>query len=563
MADWFGALAARAESALAWLGTRGVGPDLDEILSGDRRIIEVGSRQFAMSEMLCQRGCQRVLAVTLEDAAGFESVRARHPRLRDRLVRSEHPRQIAENNAEILILSEPRIRSLWSMRRHRQAEYVLWAPTGARAWRDTLGFLRDVRFGRARHRLELLGVRLCTDLTPGPRLVWITRNLTRKPASPRRHLPPRLGVDGFLRALDEQGCRYAVLRWFDALPALPPGEDLDLLVADADVPKVEELLGAGPGLQPVDLYSESGLPGTAYKRMAYYPPELARGLLERAVPQRSSYRVPCSRDHFLSLAYHALYHKGARSGLPSDSPDLELEASPDHDYVGTLSALARELGEEVPIRLEALDDYLAIRGWRPPLDTRTKLAGGNPWLAGRIAGQVAERSLAEPPGLSVFFVRERALELGLVEEIAKGIEESGFEILMRRRLSKEARVRVARQVRGGNWGRGPYACSAGGPAFVLAAYDAAPIPPSPAQRKQHPGLDDARVLVKSRLRESLNARLPESERCNFVHSSDNAWGAREYLDLALPEAVDELLRSVEERRAIGGASSSGPAARQA
>ncbi len=77
------------------------------------------------------------------------------------------------------------------------------------------------------------------------------------------------------------------------------------------------MLDDGPGIQPVDVYSATGLPGADFRAMPYFPPYLADELLDRAVIHRGLCRVPAPREHFLSLAYHALYHKGGDSGIPS------------------------------------------------------------------------------------------------------------------------------------------------------------------------------------------------------------------------------------------------------
>mgnify|MGYP006211368535 CR=1 FL=1 len=106
-----------------------------------------------------------------------------------------------------------------------------------------------------------------------------------------------------------------------------------MLVHDEDVDKVRGLLRPRPlsakilgrrDLIRCDVYSVSGLRGSSYQGISYYPPHLAEGILERAVRHRSGAMVPSGRDHFYSLAFHALYHKGLRSGLPVSGPGLEL-----------------------------------------------------------------------------------------------------------------------------------------------------------------------------------------------------------------------------------------------
>ena len=528
---------------------RAEAPSLDELLGPGRRLVEVGTSDFALASALRGRGHARLLALALvPDAASLDRVRSLHPSLGDRIVRCRSGKEVGENSAEVLVLSDRA--ALSRLTRHRRARHVLLAvPAGLAGPGAALAFLRASLRGGS--RLRLLDAAPFRDGRGRERLVLVAENRGRKEASARRHVPAEIGIAGFFRALEARGVRYAVLRWFEALPDIAPREDLDLLVADEDVPRVEELLGEGPGVVPVDLYSASGLPGTAYRGMACYPPALAEQILAEAVVPRAPYRVPSPPHHFLSLAYHVAYHKGEASGLPHDVAGIPAERAPDHDYAGTLAALAQRQGRDVAIRLEALDLHLAGAGWRPPLDTLARLARRNAWLAARVAALSAERSAQAPPGLGVFLVRRRALEQGVAGEIEALLAEAGFEVLRRVPLAPEASARVAGGARGGNWERGPYPRSGGPPALALVTFDPAPIAPTPEERARHPGLENARLLVKAGIRDRLNARLAEDERCNWLHSSDHAWGALEYLRLAAPEAAGAVLDELA-RRAEGG-----------
>ena len=88
----------------------------------------------------------------------------------------------------------------------------------------------------------------------------IGRRVLRVPPGPRRYLRRGYSVDRFLTELTDADVHYAVLRWFETLPAVEPGEDIDLLVADGDLARVEALLTPYrpfPETQKVDLYTES------------------------------------------------------------------------------------------------------------------------------------------------------------------------------------------------------------------------------------------------------------------------------------------------------------------
>lgn len=203
---------------------------------------------------------------------------------------------------------------------------------------------------------------------------------------PRHYIPPDLGVEELFARLRRLGTEYVVLRWFDRLPHVPKGDDIDLLVSDEGFAVLAGLLrrSGGDGLVACDVYAESGPVGARYQGMPYYPPHLSRRVLSRSV-ETGLVRVPCTEDHFLSLAYHALYQKGSASGLPSVTPGIVPSASPKHDYAGVLARLAAELSLAVPITMEALDEELARRGWRPSPDMLQRLGEANRWIRRRFA----------------------------------------------------------------------------------------------------------------------------------------------------------------------------------
>jgi hypothetical protein len=432
------------------------------------------------------------------------------PSLGDRVLWAG-PHDVARNNAEVLLLTGRAARLAKTYRGYRHASYVAVEsrylaralPSLARhVARGRLTYVGRDRLGRKRFRVFA-----------------VTRPAAR---TARRYLSPVLGVAGLLDEI--AGLRYVVLRWSDTLPELAPGEDLDLLVADDDLPALEAVLDRLPGTIPCDVYTPGGLPGTDRQAMAYYPPRLARRILDRAVV-RNGARVPCAADAFDSLGYHAAFHKGYL-------------ADADHDYGVALKDLAVAAGVEPPGSLDALAALLADRGWAPPLDTLARLGRTNPFAAALHAGAVAADA-DTCPGLAVFLVRETAL--GAVAGIRERLVAEGFTILAARPLGPAARERLRDAARGGNWGRGPFPRSGGPPAYLLAAVDVMPLAPSARARSAWPGLDNERLLVKEALRDTLNAGLPDADRRNALHSSDNAAEALGYLRLALPESVDEIV----------------------
>jgi hypothetical protein len=207
-------------------------------------------------------------------------------------------------------------------------------------------------------------------------------------------------VQDLFRAFEARGTRYVVLRWFDGLPYSVDG-DIDFLVADEALPDFEELLSHHRAGIPCDLYSESGVPGYRYGDIPYYPPELARRILERRTIREGSVSVPSAEDHFFSLAYHCLYQKGGDCGLPTSTPGVRPAAVPKHDYRGTLGSLADELGLTIDLNMEALDGLLAQRGWRPPREILDRLMIDNVWLRNRLRAAGSESPIADAPRVEV------------------------------------------------------------------------------------------------------------------------------------------------------------------
>lgn len=530
---------ARTIGVLFGAGTR---HDPLEVFGEHARIIEVGVTDPALAAFLWSHGRSRYLGITarrsrVERAPGAPG--GAGPRFWSCPSSRPSPR----NNAEVLVLSRGSARRLWSFNDHQHAETVVWMPgPGPSSLVALLGLIKNAVVGR----VAVTGTTEFVDARGRGRCYVVVRVRRRLPLA-RRYISPFLGVAGFLRTLEESGSRYVVLRWFDGLPEKLSGEDIDLLVDDADIETVERILAEHPGTIACDLYSASCFTGTAYKGMAYYPPALARRILGRSIRTEAGFRVPCPEDHFYSLAYHAVYHKGEQSGIPSRRAAFQRAAPPDHDYAAALAALARAIGVEVEITLEGLDECLNVAGWRPPHDMLLRLAAENRWLESTLPSHEPAGD-DDWSGLAVFFLRERAVELGLEEAIIDRLVEDGFHVIRRRMLTAEEREAIAPKVRGGDWERGPWPVSGGGPALVVAACDLLPMPPDEFQRLTYPTLDNAWVLVKWKIRQEFDRKLGESRRFNVIHSSDNRLEALYYLEVALPDEVEPIRAEIAALR---------------
>jgi hypothetical protein len=509
--------------------------NLADLLESETRIIEVHPRDARLADYLSCNGNERYLG--LVEPGRLEDVRRDAGTLRSRFQPLDDPSGIVRHDADLLVLPADLAGYLWMAQDLQHLRHVAVQHAGP-------GTSVQVRMATLAERL---GGRVVVKgrYSAAGRSYQVAELPGLRDLRARRYLSPVWGPEGLSRKIADIGIDCVVLRWFENLPALEPGEDLDVLVADEHVEKLHELLAEEPGTIPVDAYSASGLGRADYKGIAYYPPTLATGILDRAIVHDSGFRVPCAEDHLHSLAYHVVYHKGDRSGLWSTILDRRKE-NPEHDYVSALARLGEKLAVNVPTdSLEALDEYLATVGWRPPLDTLLRLSVSNAWVRDRFFADDPGES--EHPEPTVFVIRERAESVLSLTEILDVIDHFGFEVLAVRRLDDEERARCASDMRGGNWSRGPYPESGGLPVVAVAAVHYGPRTPDVELRRQYPHLSNTETLLaKRRLRDLVNERLEPEHHCNPVHSSDNEREAWEYIALTMPREGVELREEVRQ-----------------
>jgi hypothetical protein len=225
-----------------------------------------------------------------------------------------------------------------------------------------------------------LPIRLLRRLFPRRQPKIVNGKIRRRA---RRYIPPEMELEPFFITLRDRGIRYVLLRWADDFPHVKPDGDIDLLIHDDDVDLISDLFVSDVRGVACDLFSVSGLVGTSYRGIPYLPPEKAGGVLARAGTFRDLILIPSPEDQFFSLAYHAVYQKGLRSGLPTSEPGLQPDPEPRHDYAGDLARRAADLRISVPITMESVDEYLAGHGWRPSQQMLASLAQRNPWVAAR------------------------------------------------------------------------------------------------------------------------------------------------------------------------------------
>jgi len=514
----------------------------------DAKLIELDVQDGSLGASLIDQGFARFLGVSRSDGR-IAALAAEHPALSGRLTRSTNSKVMKCNNADVLILSGRATWQLWRYGHWRHAEHVAW-PLQLRAGTvpATIVSLAYLLLGLVRWA----GMVPCRTDAGGTRyLVVLEVRRRKRRRSARYYVPHALGIRGFLKRLSEKQIRHVVLRWFESLPDLSPAEDADFLVDDDDFEQILAILDEGPGIQPCDVYTVTGLPGSDYYRnsvtqnVPYFPPCLSEAILKSARPYKGICKVPSEEHHFLSLAYHAVYHKGPRSGLPSAQGKTRPNSRPAHDYPSILGALARKLGIDVRITLEDLDEHLEAKGWRPPRDMLARLGPRDPWIR-----RLVRRTACGPEDrrLSVFILRQEGLNRGGLASLVAMLEHYGFEIVTTKILTPRESRYAAGLVRGGNWGRGPYKISGGPPAAAVVTYDTEPLPMSFSRKRRFPEMTNARLLAKRDVRDAFNRDHPDLEPCNVLHSSDNGHEALDYVQILMPELLGEIQTKTRQIR---------------
>ncbi len=507
--------------------------------------LDAGDADVALA--LLGEGYEKYLGVC-GDADRAASLLARHPQLAGHLTHSRRRKLVLNNNADVLILSGSKMRSVWKYRYVRHAQWVAWpCRLGLLPIIALLGCLCHMLTGRySRPQIVTL-----TTPTGKKRRLLATR--VRRPkcchSKSLHFIPHKPGLAGLFREFDRQGVQYAVLRWFDSLPDIEPDEDVDMLVADRSLDDALRIFDSLPGILPCDLYSESGLARSAYCGTPYYPLQAARRILNGAIRHNDLCMVPNPWDYFHSLAYHAVYHKGTRSNLSRAGTGLAPKGKPEHDYAGILGGMARRLGINVEMSLEGLHAYLQETGWGPSPEMLARLAvacSKNSWLqllSGRLARHLDDQ------GLAVFILRQEAVRQGYQDQIIDMVQRSGFEILATKSLTPAEVEFSAARIRGGNWDAGgPFDLTGGDPAVAVIAYDHDPLPLNWKQRRRFPKRTNARIFVKEAIRDAIIAQLPSRQSFNALHSSDNAPEAWHMIEILAPELVDSIRGQIAQIR---------------
>lgn len=499
------------------------------------RIVEIYDGSVQLGSDFYQKGATQVTVYT-HDASAQASVGVNPKPYRVLL-------EAADCTASVCVLNGRAIKILIAMY-PSAPKYVLVRLTFSSAWLlGILGLLRRVLFGL----VKIEGIAKIAQKTGG-NTYWLVLEQSGGAVHKIPVLPSSVGIPVFLQWLKKERVNYVVLRFFESLPKLHrQAGDLDILVADEDKGKIETFLKThaestkdDAGDIRIGLHSVSGEPGF----IPYYPPTLARQILERAINGPASSRVPAPKDALRSFIYHALYHskKGYASGIKSKL-NAHTDAHPENDYAGMIQLMANREGVEVGETMEEMDEYMANEGWRPKLDTLAKIAETNVWVRDRFFSSAD----SGPVGLSVFILRQWVKDAGLQDDVVKVIETEGFVVMRNRVLEGSIKQQATNHLRGGTWGKD----ADGGivpwtPAIALVVADpqCAGLPAAYAR-----GFEHFRIrALKERLRSKFDGVR------SSTHSTDNTRESWEYIEVCFPNEVndirDELNRQTSSSRLL-------------
>ena len=339
-------------------------------------------------------------------------------------------------------------------------------------------------------------------------------------------------ADAIFKKLDAQEISYAVLRWFEDLPHLDADEDLDLLVADSDFSRIKRVLQRGKGgvkgFVQFDIYPESNLEGD----IAYYPPHLASQILKTRRRLECGVWVPSPREYFLSLTYHALFHKGFNAGLRSDFPDRDIPAVK-RNFSTILPVLAEEADIKIDnVSMTYLESVLKKYGWRPPLDVYFRRAKKNDWVRMQ-ADNIVDTKWRNKRGLVVFILREVLADTYLELLLRKMLEEYEASVVEEMDLTQEDGFQLLKKTRGGDWGRPRIGKSYGGlPKKIIVAYRWQEDHDVELEGIPFGVVEYEWVLdIKKRVRAAANSGIPYKMHCHVLHTSDNGVEASHYREL--------------------------------
>lgn len=451
----------------------------------------------------------------------------------------EKNEEISRLCGDVCFLSGRSLRTLFAKYPYR-AKYVVCSISPNINWILALpGLIRRLRIGskRINSRIRFKGV-IKTNFTKKTEW-WIVIENRNAMVQTHFSLDEKIGAEGLISFLNENNINYVILRFFEKLPnKYREGGDIDMLVADEDWVKVKDFLDSNPGSEMIDMYGVT-TPSSA-AMLPYYPPYLARKLLNNKVLGPGNAWVPKLEDYLNSFIYHCLYHKGLSSGIETKYKQLKPSIHPDNDYTNFVRKLVLQNNLSLNVTLEDLDDYMAKCGWRPHTDTLEFIAMSNEWVETVLRSQQNQEEI----GLNVCILKKSALIDNKYELICKEFERNDIYIVEKEIFSEENAKNAYNHLRGGNWTSGNDDRHL--PAAVIVILDVNSL----VLHARINGIIINRIRdIKNTLRKNFDL---EGESC--IHITDNSTQGFEYLQSLYPDRYKSIIEKagniIESNKAL-------------
>lgn len=365
----------------------------------------------------------------------------------------------------------------------------------------------------------------------------------------RCYINKNIDHEQFIKELNKRGIKYVVLRWWKDFPQIPKGEDMDILMQKEDFNKLSGLITYKKNHNKCDIYLLDGHNPGHWNQLPYFPNKLFIDTLKTRVQYNDCIYVPSPEMHFATMAYHAIFHKGIKSGLPgfearSHDHDNE-DNSSEHNYTKVIEELSQKIDLNIEININSIIDWLKQRDYLPNRDTLSKLIDINPEL--NFLYPKREYGYSRPE-MAVFVIRETAVKDGLTEHFLSVFKNMRFDIILIHHLEKEMKERSAKHLRGGKWDKAHYHNKGGGPAVLVVTLDYHPKPLKYKEGSSYNWFDNKNVLVaKQKCRKAL-LQTKLFRDYNPIHCADNEHEAIDYLKIALPEKLQPVLKRADKMR---------------
>jgi len=263
-------------------------------------------------------------------------------------------------------------------------------------------------------------------------------------------IPKFITLEEFFDSMEELEIHYVVLRWPELIGHQGIlHDDLDLLVRDEDYERVLSLCvkHASKGQKEVDISTETAFEKRKIGGIPYFTPRLSKETIASRV-RNSFFYQPTPEYHFYTLAYHAVYHKGFKSGLPNAGVEIKL---PENKYYKKLEALRIELGLGVKLTLKGLHEFIKDSEYYPGDDYLDKLKHRNPFIEEIDLYDIGELPDNIPPDLFLIYVRKNFMTNEILKFISDTLIGNNCQIFKEFELNSEQISWVNEFVRGGNW----------------------------------------------------------------------------------------------------------------